>query len=471
MTMAKAQAARGPGAVERLAEWVLAPKAQDIPEAAINQAKLLLLDTIGCGYAAFEEEAAHAVLATLKDVGGAPQCTVLGSTTKTSAPNAVLVNGSLVRILDLNDYVNTKDGQIGGHPSDNMPVALAAAELSGASGRDMLAAVVIGYEIYGRLKEFMDRDGIWDGVTVSGFAAPAIAGRLMGLDKTQLAHALALSGARAATPLVVRQGDISAAKSVSNALVAQSSMQLTMMAKHGITGPLDLFENPAGLKSIFPGIEGKDALTAPLDAHSYIMNCHMKAYPCLATGQAIVAAGLNLHRQLNGDVDRLTKITVAIADKPTLVRQMRDPGRVDPQSREAADHSFNFLAAVALLDGDFALAQFDNERWHDPKVRAVMAKLEMTTDASLNAKSPSGFPCAIHAKDRAGKDYVAEIIDPPGFSHDGIDAGGVVKKFNANNVKNLSPAARDRIIGAVVGLDKASSCAQLVDALANARPA
>src|SRR3954468_12355231 len=179
--MAK-KAAREAGAVEQLAEWVLAPRAEDIADAAINKAKLLLLDAIGCDYAAFEEESTHAVLATLKDMGGAPQCTVIGSATKTSAPNAVLVNGCLIRILDLNDYVNTKSGQIGGHPSENIPVALAAGEFAGASGREVLAAIVLGYEIYGRLKEVMDRDGDWDGVTVSGFAAPAMAGRLMGFD-------------------------------------------------------------------------------------------------------------------------------------------------------------------------------------------------------------------------------------------------------------------------------------------------
>src|SRR3989442_3182812 len=115
--MAKAQASQGPGAVEQLAEWVLTQRVQDIPGAAVDQAKLLLLDAIGCGYAAFDEVAAHAVLETLKEMGGAPQCTVLGSTTKTSAPNAVLVNGSLVRILELNDYANTKDAQIGERPS------------------------------------------------------------------------------------------------------------------------------------------------------------------------------------------------------------------------------------------------------------------------------------------------------------------------------------------------------------------
>src|SRR5436190_21498227 len=180
--MAKAVKPQGRGAVEQLANWVHSQRSQDISAAAVNQTKLLLLDAIGCGFAAFAEESAQTMLDTLKDLGGLPQCTVLGTTIKTSAPNAILVNGSLIRILDLNDYVNTKSGQIGGHPSDNIPVALAAAEVSGSAGREILVAIVLGYEIYGRLKELMDRDeSDWDGVTVSGFAAPAMAGRLMGL--------------------------------------------------------------------------------------------------------------------------------------------------------------------------------------------------------------------------------------------------------------------------------------------------
>src|SRR5256885_2733914 len=335
--MAKAAGSQGPSTIEQLPDWVLAQRTQDISAAAVNQAKILLLDTIGCGYAAYEEEAAHAVLATLKEIGGAPQCTVIGSATKTNAPNAVLVNGSLIRMLDLNDYVNTKKGEIGGHPSDNIPVALAAGELSGAPGRNVIASIVLGYEIYGRFKELMDRDGDWDGVTVSGFVAPAIAGRLMGLDVRQLANALALSGARAITPLAVRHGDISGAKNIANALVAQNGVQATILAQYGMTGPLDLFENRHGLKSVFPGINWMESITAPLPADSYIMSCHVKAFPCLATGQGIVAAGLALHQQINGDSGRLKEITVAIANTPSLQRQKDDPGRVDPQSREAAD--------------------------------------------------------------------------------------------------------------------------------------
>jgi 2-methylcitrate dehydratase len=465
--MAKAHAApKSPGAVERLADWVLALRGEDLAQATLDQAKLLLLDTIGCGYAALGEESAHAMIETMAEVGGAAQCTVIGSTTKTSAPNAVMLNGSLIRILDLNDYVNTKSGQIGGHPSDNTPVALAAGEVAGSSGREIIAAIVLGYEIYGRLKEAMDRNSDWDGVTVSGFAAAAMAGRLMGLDRRQIAHALALSGARAVTPLAVRHGAISAAKSVANALVAQNGVQAAILAKHGMTGPLDLFENRHGLQSVFPGLN--ESMTAPLAGDCYIMGCHVKAYPCLATGQSIVAAGLDMHRQIGADVDRLEDITVAVADKPFLVRQMNDPGRVDPSSREAADHSFNFLAAVSLLDGSFGLAQFDNERWNDPKVRALMARLEIVADASLNDRSPGGFPCAIHAKAADGRTYLAEVLDPPGFSRHGLDAEAVKHKFNAITAGRLTQKARDGIIAQVMALDCSPNVQGLTTALATA---
>src|SRR5258708_154724 len=210
--MTKHVASSAPGTIEALARWVLALRVDDIPPAAVRQAKLLVLDTIGCGYAALAEASARAVLATLADLGGTAQCSVIGAAFKTSAPNAVLVNGALIRILDLNDYVNNRKGEIGGHPSDNIPVALAAGEMCASPGRDLIAAIVLGYEIFGRAKDLIDRDSGWDGVTTSGLVAPAIAGRLMGLDAQPLAHALALSGARAPAPLAWRHDPTSAAR-------------------------------------------------------------------------------------------------------------------------------------------------------------------------------------------------------------------------------------------------------------------
>jgi 2-methylcitrate dehydratase len=467
--MAKGHASHtGPGTIEKLAQWVLAPRADDIPAPAMQQAKLLLLDTIGCGYAALDEASSKAVLAAHTDMGGAPVCSVIGSKQKTSAPNAVLVNGALIRILDLNDYVNNLKGEIGGHPSDNIPVAIAAAEASGVVGREVIATIVLGYEIFGRAKDLIARDSGWDGVTISGLVAPAMAGRLMGLDAAEVANALALSAVRSPTPLAVRHGAISAAKSFANALVAQNGMQAALLARHGVTGPLDLFENPLGLAPVFSENETLAALTAPLPADGYIMRANIKAYPCLATGQAIVAAGIALHDKIKGEVERLHHVRVAMADMPFLRRQKDDPGRINPTSREAADHSFNFLAAVSIIDGEFGLAQFDNQRWDDPQVRAVMAKLDIAVDAELNRRSPGSFPCVMTARDADGREIVVEMPDPPGFSRHCLNKAAVTRKFNAVTAPHLDGASRARIIDAVLSLDRSPSCAGLTQALASA---
>jgi len=466
MTTREASRADGPGVFEQLAAWVLAARAHDLSQVAVRQAKLLLLDTIGCGLAALNEQSARALLEVVEASGGAPRCTVIGQARRTSAPNAVLANGALVRILDFNDYVNAKGGDLGGHPSDNIPVALAAGELSGASGREVIAAVVLGYEIFGRCKELMERDSAWDGVTVSGLAAPAMAGRLMGLGRGRLAHAIALSAARAATSTAVRFGDISAAKSIANALVAQNGVQAALLAERGITGPLDLFENPRGIREVFCKGDAAAALTAPLPAESYVMAANVKAFPCLATGQSVVAAGIEMHRRLRGAVDRLTGLRLIIPDTPGLRRQKDDPGRIKPASREAADHSFNFLAAVSLIDGEFGLAQFDGERWNDPKVCALMAQLEIINDSSWNRRAPDSYPCSLVVLTEDGREEAVEVPYPPGFSRGRLEAETVMKKFNTLTAPHLAQRMRDRIIEAVMALDASASCAELMAALA-----
>ena len=470
------EAEKGSGAqssaIEHMADWVLSVRDADFPQAARTQAKLVLLDTIGCGVAALDDECARAVVAALADLGERPQCTVLGGATKMSAPSAVLANGTLVRVLDLNDYTTGADersGTRGGHPSDNIPVALAAAELAGASGHDLLTAILIGYEIYGRGKALMEADSPWDGISISGLVAPAMAGRLMRLDRHRLAHAIALSAARAPTPVGVREGGISAAKSIANALIAQNGMQATLLASRGITGPLDLFEAERGLKTVFthdPEAAG-DVLAAPLSARSYITRSAIKAYPCYAGGQAAIAAALALHRLVDGDISRLTgRIRAVFADLPIIRRQLADPGRIVPRSREAADHSLPFLIAVTLIDGAFGVAQFDGERWTDPKVRALMAQLDMTTDADLARRAGDTYPCALQATSGDGRRHDVEILAPPGFSPHGPEAAAVLEKFKRITAEHLTASARERIVETVMALDKAPSCETLVHALA-----
>jgi 2-methylcitrate dehydratase len=447
--------------IARLAAWLAALRAEDIPQRAIERAKLLLLDTLGCGFAALDDDCARAVLATLDALGEKAQCTVLGHQRGMSAPSAVLANGTLIRVLDLNDYVvgaHPQSGARGGHPSDNIPVALAAAELAHSHGRDLLAAIVLAYEIYGRGKALMDADSIWDGITISGVVAPVAAGWLLRLPEDKVAHAIALSAVRAATPVAVREGGISAAKNIANALIAQNGMQATLLAQQGVTGPLDLFEAERGLKAVFTRGPAGDIFDAPLPADSFIMRSAIKVFPCFAGGQSAVAAGIALHRLVGGNVDRLKTIRVALADLPSVRRWLADPGRIAPRSREAADHSLHFLIAVALNDGTFGLRQFDNARWNEPKIRALMARLDITIDADLTRYAAEAYPCALHATGRDNRPYDVEILQPPGFSPNGLDTQTVLDKFAGITERHLATDARNRIVEAVMALDKATSC-------------
>jgi 2-methylcitrate dehydratase len=457
----------GADTIRALARGILAFDTHAVCPAAMNKAKGLLLDTIGCAFAGAREHAAQAVLRVVGPSGETGPCPIIGGA-KTSMAQAVFVNGVLARVLDFNDYLvgETQAGpEASGHPSDNIPVALAAGSARARGGADILAAIVLGYELYARLQSLMDRGGVWDGVTASGLVAPAMAGRLLGLDENRLAHALALGAARAATPALVRQGAMSEAKALANALVAQAGVQAALLAEQGVTGPLAILDDARGLAGLFTQGDAHDVLAAPFAPGGAIGRAHIKMYPCINTGQSAVAAALALRASVGGDWERLARIDIVMANYPAIARHQDDAHRARPQSREAADHSFPFLVAAALIDGAFGHAQFEGERWRDPAVTALMERIFMRRDALWNARAPGTFPCALHARDHAGHAYSIEVPCPPGFSADGLDETALLAKFRANTEPFLSASATQRIVDAVMEFDHSSAPNELDAAL------
>jgi 2-methylcitrate dehydratase len=462
----------GEGTVQALARIVLQADEAVFSAGVMHQAQLLLLDTIGCGIAGAREEVARTIADVVLQDGGKPECVLVGRSEKTGVLNAVLVNGVAVRVLDLNDYLirESKDEpETGGHPSDLIPVALAVGAARKCSGVDILQSIITGYELYARLQQMMDRSSQWDSVSASGIVAPAMAGRLMGLSEDRLAHAISLGAARAATPSIVRTGDISATKSIANALVAQAGVQAAFLAERGITGPLTILDDPKGLHDLFANGD-RAALTSPILSRSAITNAHVKAYACVNTGQSAVAAALKLHAMLGGNVEKLSRMEIVMADYRVIKRHQDDPGRIHPLSREAADHSFPFLVAVTLIDGALGSAQFANERWHDPKVKALMSRIIMSRDANWNARAPGAYPCTIRARDIDGREHVAEVPYPPGFSLSGIDEAEVIGKFHAVVAPVLGSAARQLIVDAVTDFHHSPSTATLDAAISTQGP-
>ncbi len=437
----------------------------------IEQTKLLVLDTLGCAIAAEGVELVEQMRRVSQALGGAPQATLIGGGEKSSVLNAVLVNGTLVRVLDLNDYsvMKGKRGQLstGGHPSDNIPVALAVAEWQGASGRNVIGAIALVYELFARLKEASDPSSPFDSTSHSGIAVAAMAAQLMGLGGGRIGHAISYGAARCMAPPLMRRGEISAGKSLANSLVAQSGVLGAMIAAERVSGPVEVLDHRLGIHHMFREDADLSELAAPFDSVDTILSNHIKAYPCVATGQAAVAAALELHDRVKGRTDKIKKIAIIMADDPYVRGQQTDPGRSNPKSHAAADHCFPFTVAVALVDGEMTPRQYENERWFDPAICALMDRTEMGNDRALNQKAPFAFPARIEVTLEDGTTHAAEVPFPPGFSKGHLARAEVIEKFETFTAPMIPEARMEAIKALALRLDELETLDALMAALSD----
>lgn len=453
-----------PTLVQQIAANVLRVATSAIPSEVIEHTKALILDAIGCALAAGEDIAFARAARVFAELGGNPDCTVIGSSCRVNLPQAVLLNGILVRSLDLNDaYIGP--GQMG-HPSDNIAVALSVGEKFRASGLSVIASVALGYEIYCRMQDIIPKRATWDHTTASALAAPLIAGRLMGLNAEQLAHAAALSATHGNTLAVVRTGQLANSKASANAMVASQAVLCALFAAEGMTGALGVIEHPRGLSTGMLAGAQLDLLTQPIGERYRILTSAIKAYPCIGTAQTMVAAILQARAGMIDSAREVERVEVTMADIPIVRAQAADEQRRYPESRESADHSFYYLAAAALADGEISEAQFAPGRWLQPEMREAMARVSVRADASLNMYTPGSYPAAVKLILRSGESREVEVAFPKGHPNNPMSPAEVEAKFRACARGRLSAARQDEVIGKARQLEKLASVADLMQMLA-----
>lgn len=454
--------------IQDLSRFVADFPATDIPKHAVDKARILLLDSLACAVAALDEPAPRRILDLVRDMGGTPQCTVIGRSRLTSLPQATFANGMLIRTLDLNDY--SGGIRITGHPSDNIAVVLSAGESAGRSGAEVLAAIALAYELYGRLHDTMAPDSLWDHVTLSGLVAPAVAAKLLGLAHDATAHALALGAANAPATAGLRDGNVSGAKILANAMVAQQGVQAALLARAGVTGPLGVLESRRGLgQTVFTNTAALD-LASARHGSLRIMDSHIKAYPCVATAQALVAAAQRLRAQHALSLSEITRIRVVMADVPVVRAHLGDRDRHHPHSRESADHSFNFLLAVTLSDGELSARQFEGERWTSPEIVAAMARIEYATSRELAERAPNSFAAVLNVETIDGRSLEAEMLFAPGHARNPFSFDQAAEKFRSCARDIMTPAAQNAVLRAASDLESSDTICSLMALFATEMP-
>src|SRR6201985_188031 len=232
---------------EQLPGYAAGWKYDDLPDDVVRLAKRTILDTIGCAFGGYTAGPSKIAIKLASDVSSRPGATVLLSGISTSPDLAVFANGVMIRYLDFNDaYVSQMNGA--GHPSDTIAALLTAGELGQRSGRDLITATVLAYEVYCKIGDVFDYLGHGiDHTTVTGMGAVVGAGKLLGLTPEEMVHAIGITvGGNTAT----RQGradPLSNWKAYAAADACRKAIFSVELAQNGMTGPGKVFEGRYGL--------------------------------------------------------------------------------------------------------------------------------------------------------------------------------------------------------------------------------
>lgn len=304
---------------------------------------------------------------------------------KASVDYASFYNSFLIRYLDFNDTYLSKEPL---HPSDMIGGILALASELKSSGKEVIEAIAVGYEVGIALCDAgsLRKNGI-DHVVFLGIGAAAAASKLLKLDEKRTANAISLALVPHIALRETRSGALSmwkggaAAESVRNAIFA------AILAKSGITGPELPFSGKMGLINII--FRGKDFDDSALDQMkgNGVLRTLIKEFPAEYHAQAAIEAALDI--KLKKDVKKIIVDTYEAAK--TILAD--DASKWKPETRETADHSLPFLVSVTLLTQNFWFDSYDLIK--EKKVLELASKVEINEIEDYTRMYPSSLPVKI----------------------------------------------------------------------------
>jgi len=445
---------------DRLAELVHSIRYRDLPPEVVQAAKRVILDTLACAAGAIRSEPGEIMRGVASQLGGNPQATLIGGG-KTSCVLATLVNGTLMRYLDNNDYYFGLDS---GHPSGNLAPALAVAEKAGRSGADVIAALVAAYEIQIRLCDLVTAPGIsargWHTGTHTQFSSAALAARLLSDDQKVTAHALAIAGSHNNMLAQSQRGHIPLMKATAEATIAKCGVEAALFAAGGLTGPEEIFEGTAGWAKMVAGSVDFEALTAPIGGRYRILETCLKPYAAVAGAMAPIRAAIDLAMEEKLRPAEILSVTIKL--HAHAVKKATDPLKSYPRDKETADHSYHYCIAAALLDGACGPAQFIDARIAAQDIRDLISITSLEADAELTALWPASSGGGVVVKLRDGREVSRIYPYPTGHPKNQMTDADIERKFFELTDGVLPNARVQQVIGMVGSFERCESISELL---------
>jgi 2-methylcitrate dehydratase PrpD len=437
-----------------IAEFVSGLTYEAIPDEVRARIKLLVLDSLGCALYAANLPWSTIVRDTLAAVDTTPGVGIWGTAKRLSAPHAALANGTQVQGFELDDVHRQGVLHVG---AVTLPAVLAVTELRpGLSGRELLAAIVAGYEIGPRVGMCMGQEHIgqgWhSGATVGVFSAGAGAARALRLDADRTVHALGIAGTQSAGLMAAQYGAM--VKRMHAGRSAQSGLYGALLAEQGFTGIVDVFEAPyGGFCTTFSRSTDRfdmSQLSAGLGETFETMRISLKFYSCVGSNHTTLDAVRAIRDRHPFALDELEKIVVH--GSQVTADHVGWPYR--PEGLTSAQLNLPFCVATLLIEGDAFVAQFTPDVADDPERIALSRKVEVVEDPAITARGSKFRHMVrvdVHLKDGSVETETREA--PRGSEKSFASEADIVGKFRKLAAGVLPDGQQEALIEAVLGME------------------
>lgn len=457
-----------------LSAWVDGLKQEQLPPEVVEKAKLLLLDYLGTSFYAHDEEPSRIMVKTLSELGGTACSTVIGHKKKLSPAWAAFANGCMGHMGELDDtHCATMS-----HPGDSIiPSVLALAECTGAKGKDVIPAMVVGYEVGIRAGNSVMpshyRKGWHPSGTFNTFAAAAASAKVLGSDLEKVIQSLGIAGAQVCGNFahVKERGMV---KDFNTGRAAFSGVISALLAKNGFTGASDIFENRFGFCELYvaSGEPDLSAYTKDLGKGFKIMEVAHKPYSACRHTHSAIDCVLGLCEQHHIKADDIKKMTIRVFTTGGRLVDDKEPW-IESKGLYGARFSIQFNATLVALYGKGVLRDiFDRDKLRsyldDPKVRDFITnKVECILDDELDKKFPRMWPTIVEIETTGGEKRSMEVDYPKGEPENPVSLEDLTDKIKTlTGMVGMSDAQVSDLISRVDGIDKADNVNALMAVIA-----
>jgi 2-methylcitrate dehydratase PrpD len=429
----------------------------DLPVEVTERAKRLILDLAGIMIRArHDAESTPSLIAAVERLGLADgKCSVLGDARAYAPTAAALINGTLAHSLDFDDT----HAEASLHSSAPIvPATLAAAELTGAPGKNLIAAVVAGYEVQIRLSlalnptDHYDR-GFHPTATCGVFGAAAAAGKLLGMDAAGIQNAFGIALSQAAGSMeFLTDGAWTKRSHVGQA--AQNGLICAVLAAEGFKGPKQAFEGRAGFLNAYAPNADASRAVAGLGQTWQTMRLAVKPYPSCRYSHAAIDGLVALMKEHELKADEVTEIEIGLPETGWKIIGGPDD-KTNPQSVVDGQFSMPFCAAVVLREGGLAWDDY-KKHLNDETTRALTRKVKTVVDARAEAEFPANMAGVAKIRTASG-DYECLVTVPKGEPDNFLDDEEFRFKFDGLCEPYLGVERAGKLANALLSLEQVNS--------------